>query len=424
MADGDSLVLGTQNTFGSQTFLERLASGTTTAFAVLNLDGGGIAGSSATGGTGVEGASDTGTGVRGAANSGIGVSGRCTSGPAVEGLSAAADGVVGITQGDAMGIRGIGYATATGVCGTSEAGTGVAGQSSTGVGVSGISSTDCGVYGESDVLPAVAGRCAAHTSQTAGVMGIGDHEGCGVAGTSLAGNGVQAFSRDTDALVATSVNGRGVVGIAQGTSSASVGVLGEASVGRGPSAAIGIFGSSRHGTAIFGSTVDGIAGHFFGQVIILGDLAVTGTKSAAVRHPDGSRRLTYAVESPEAWLEDFGRGQLAAGHATVALDRDFAAVIDDGGYHVFLTPQGDSNGLYVAAQTPEGFEVREQRDGTSDLTFSYRVVGRRKDVDAARLAPIDLPAMPDLPDVTIPQPAEPPLRPRAVPAPPDRPTPS
>ncbi len=38
-----------------------------------------------------------------------------------------------------------------------------------------------------------------------------------------------------------------------------------------------------------------------------------GTKSAAVPHPDGSHRLLYCVEAPEAWFEDFGEGTIGRG---------------------------------------------------------------------------------------------------------------
>ena len=435
MGDGDNLVLGTSNMSESQTFLQRSVSGPLTAFAVANLDGGAIAGTSASDVAGVDGGSNTGSGVTGVANSGIGVQGRCGSGPAVEGLSSSGDGVVGITQGNAIGVRGSAYGTAVGTYGTSEsgvgaggwsgAGTGVRGHSESGDGVVGTSRTQCGVYGESQVLPAVAGRSAAHTTWTAGVMGIGDNEGSGVHGTSLLGNGVQAYSRDADALVATSINRRGVVGVATGSSSASVGVHGDAPFKTDRSASIGVVASSRRGTALFATTVDGYAGMFFGPVVIYGDLAVTGKKSAAVRHPDGSHRLTYAVESPQSWLEDVGRGQLVDGRGSVTLDPLFAAIIDADDYHVFVSPEGDSNGLYVGARTSDGFEVHEQHNGTASLTFSYRVLGRRGDVDAARFSSIDLPAVPDLPDAVIPEPAELPPRPGAfeTPVPPDLPTP-
>jgi hypothetical protein len=101
-----------------------------------------------------------------------------------------------------------------------------------------------------------------------------------------------------------------------------------------------------------------------------------------VPFPDGSRRVLYCVESPDHWFEDFGAARLSRGRARVKLDTDFAKVI--GAYHVFLTPRGDCNGLYVARTRGSAFEVRELGGGTSSVPFSYRIVGRRKDVKRHR----------------------------------------
>lgn len=57
-----------------------------------------------------------------------------------------------------------------------------------------------------------------------------------------------------------------------------------------------------------------------GTVSVQGDFSVTGSKSALLAHPDGSHRLVYCIEAPEAWLEDFGEGTLTNGRADVALD--------------------------------------------------------------------------------------------------------
>ncbi len=56
---------------------------------------------------------------------------------------------------------------------------------------------------------------------------------------------------------------------------------------------------------------------------------------------------------------------LVEGRGRVEFDPDFAAIlgIDDGHYHVFLTPEGDSNGLYVSSRSPTAFEVHEQQGG-------------------------------------------------------------
>jgi hypothetical protein len=74
----------------------------------------------------------------------------------------------------------------------------------------------------------------------------------------------------------------------------------------------------------------------------------------------------------------------------VKIDADFAKVIKRGDYHVFLTPRGDCRGLYVRSQGGASFEVRELAGGKSSVAFSYRIVGRRKDINRhKRFAKID-----------------------------------
>jgi hypothetical protein len=139
-----------------------------------------------------------------------------------------------------------------------------------------------------------------------------------------------------------------------------------------------------------GQTIKGLAGLFDG------DIRVTGVKGAVVPHPDGSHRLLSAIESPESWFEDFGEGQLKDGKVKIQLDPDFAKVVKTDKYHVFVTSYRDSHGLYVTNRTNKGFEVREQRGGKSSLTFSYRIVARRKDIEGKRLAKVTLPPLPSL----------------------------
>ena len=162
-------------------------------------------------------------------------------------------------------------------------------------------------------------------------------------------------------------------------------------------------GYSGRGTALFGSTDSsgvavrgdsgraGMAGLFFGNVRVVGNFDVfAGVKSAVVKVADGSLRRLYCVESPESWFEDFGEGRVVRGRATVRIDPGFAALVR-GPYHVFLTPYGESGGLFVSRRTSKSFDVREQGGGKSSLPFSYRIVARRKDVDAPRLARVKMP---------------------------------
>jgi hypothetical protein len=250
-------------------------------------------------------------------------------------------------------------------------GTGVLGASGKGYGVLGKSHDNAGVVGQSTNSVGVWGSVTA------------DREG---------GYGVLGESTDNAGVVGRSTNSVGVWGSVTADREGGYGVLGESTDG------IGVVGRSDGGTGVFGSVnrdrPGGLAGRFVGPVLIEGDLTVTGVKGAVVPHADGSHRLLCAIESPESWFEDFGEAALKDGRAEVQLDPDFAAVIETKGYHVFLTPYGDSSGLYVVDRTAKGFMVREQKDGTSNLAFSYRVVARRKDIATQRLARVRLSAAP------------------------------
>jgi hypothetical protein len=101
---------------------------------------------------------------------------------------------------------------------------------------------------------------------------------------------------------------------------------------------------------------------------------------------DARKLETYSVQSAENWMEDFGTGELKLGVAVVKVDPVFAqTVTGDASYHVFITPNGDSEGLYVINKTATSFEVRESKGGTSSLTFDYRIVAKRRGYEAQRL---------------------------------------
>jgi hypothetical protein len=111
---------------------------------------------------------------------------------------------------------------------------------------------------------------------------------------------------------------------------------------------------------------------------------------AEIATVDGARKVTqYSIQSPENWSEDFGSATLANGTATVSLEATFAQTVNAGaGYHVYLTPNGDCKGLYVANKTASGFEVRELGGGTSSVAFDYKIVAKRVGYENVRLADV------------------------------------
>jgi hypothetical protein len=126
----------------------------------------------------------------------------------------------------------------------------------------------------------------------------------------------------------------------------------------------------------------------------LGDFNAIGTKSAVVPANDGSMVKLFAVESPQVWFDDYGSGQLSSGAATVSLEAGFAQTVNTSvEYHVFLTPKGDCNGLYVTNETATSFEVKELGGGTSGVAFDYRIVAIRKGYETVRLPVTPVPTV-------------------------------
>lgn len=189
-------------------------------------------------------------------------------------------------------------------------------------------------------------------------------------------------------------SGQGVLAVnhtygmgAWGLSQSGMGVRGDAWYEGRMTLGIGVGAFARSGVGVWAECANketGFAGIFNGTLRVNGNLEIFGTKAAVVAHPDGSLRQLYCVESPESWFEDFGEARLKGGKAEVSIDPRFAALIS-GPIQVFLTPYGESNGLYVARRTSKSFVVREQGGGKNTLVFGYRVVAKRKGIDAPRL---------------------------------------
>ena len=117
-----------------------------------------------------------------------------------------------------------------------------------------------------------------------------------------------------------------------------------------------------------------------------GDLDCTGNITPSVSTALGRNVKLYSVASPENWFEDFGSGELTAGRTQISLDPTFASTIaTEENYHVFLTPNGDCKGLYVASRTASGFEVRELAGGASNVSFDYRIVAKRRGYEKIRM---------------------------------------
>jgi hypothetical protein len=275
-------------------------------------------------------------------------------------------------------------------------------------------STVPGVYGQSQDISLISDfqLSTDPTDLNAGVLGVSynvpavlgyTYAGHAVKGISNFSYGVIGMSNNWAGMLAFSENGTGIEAISgtqgplapntsnvcavYGASDAQHGVIGTSNK------SVGVIGLSNNiGVLEYTSTLGALAGQFFGDVQIDGNFTVTGghTKSVAVPFPDGTLRALYCMESPELWFEDFGTAKLKRGRAVVKLDSNFAKVIKTGDYRVFFTPEGDCRGLYLRRKSAATFEVGELMGGKSSIAFSYRIVGRRKDIkNHSRFSKVD-----------------------------------
>jgi hypothetical protein len=190
-------------------------------------------------------------------------------------------------------------------------------------------------------------------------------------------------------VLGASQTGFGVVGYQLSGQAGSLGgVAGIADIG------VGVAAVSRTNVSLYARSTSNLAALFDGDVEVRGAFSIVGgAKSAVVPHKDGTYRQLYCMESPESWFEDFGEARVRKGICRVALDADFAALVHTSDYQVFLTPY-DPVPLYVSRRTARGFEIRVMADAkrptATTARCAYRIVARRKDIKAPRLAKVRL----------------------------------
>jgi hypothetical protein len=308
--------------------------------------------------------SGSGSGVLGSATSGAGLMGKATTGSAVVGSSAGSNPAISGNNTNSSLSGGVG------VAGSSIQGYGVSGSSQTNYGVYGASTNVSGVFGISSSAAGVYGQSIATDAASVGVYGAGSTYGVegssgktGVYGTTGNGYGVYGYT----------VDGYGVVGIAQ---QSGVGV--EAISGGFNTALLVIGGTSGTGNYNVINALNSNRANMFvvsdvGNVGIAGLLYTNGSCKSGCSRTRHVR--SYGAQSSTPMIDDVGEATLRSGRAYVALDAAFANAMDDSKpYIVLVTPEGDTDGIFVARRNPAGFEVREVRGGRSSIPFAYRIV--------------------------------------------------
>jgi hypothetical protein len=229
---------------------------------------------------------------------------------------------------------------------------------------SSVNSGRSGVWGHDDSTDGGQGNV--------GVAGSSNY-GTGVSGSSSNFIGVQAFSATSAAMSVQDGSGDGIQAMQ---------VIGGTADTSGLSFAA--FDSNLHNTIRF----DNAGNAFFGGQIFTAGICSPGC--SRINNSAGTRVISYTPRESVPTMEDIGIAQLVNGQAVVHLDATFANVIDDRAiYMVFLTPEGQSHGLYVAHKSATEFIVGENDGGRSTISFDYRIVAKPFGVISKRLPVID-----------------------------------
>jgi hypothetical protein len=271
---------------------------------------------------------------------------------------------------------------------------------STGLAISGVSKKGSGIEGQTKFNSTSQSNgqigVFGQDLSTSGMFNIGvfglSPRGVAVAGNSTSGQGVNGYSHDSTGVFGVSTTLDGVEGIG-----ARFGVWGLSANGDGVRAE----SNSSSAESLF-IWQDG-AGHLIraaqatcgcyemsldinGNMITRGSITQNGNPTLITQTSSGSKVVAYGPRQSQPTIEDTGEAQMVSGISFVRIDPGFAAAIDKNAtYTVLITPEGDTNGVYVTSKSLQGFVVRENRNGRSTVGFGYRIVAKPFDTNASRL---------------------------------------
>jgi hypothetical protein len=346
-----------------------------------------------------------------------------SSGPGIAGTSSLGSGVSGVTKFNstattaAYGIFGQDASTSgtndAGVFGVSVRGVGSSGKSTSNYGVRGTSTQSAGVFGsgitgvygtggstgnETGVWGSGSGTSATGAkgvgllygvygtttgAQTSSAIYGATASGTAVNGFSNGGTGGEFTSTSNTALVATSDNSVAL----QVHSTNNAGALIEsgnyvAAVVKGSPVAV-LTTTPSNGFPLVAQQANGGPTVFY--VDGLGNMYYHGTLQQFLRTTTGTAAIAYGARSTHESIQDSGTAQLINGSAVIKLGRVFAGAIAS--YHVFLTAEDESRGLYVAAKSPSEFVVREASGGRDSFAFDYHIYAQLSRYASAQVAP-------------------------------------
>jgi hypothetical protein len=86
-------------------------------------------------------------------------------------------------------------------------------------------------------------------------------------------------------------------------------------------------------------------------------------------------------------IQDKGVGKLINGTSYIPFNKDYAQIIDDNApIIVTITPFGESNGVHIVSVDKNGFTIKENKGGQSNVSFNWIAIAEKK-IKATPLSP-------------------------------------
>ena len=94
---------------------------------------------------------------------------------------------------------------------------------------------------------------------------------------------------------------------------------------------------------------------------------------------DGSISVSYASTSMNLDIQDKGMGKLESGTSYIQFDKNYSEIIDDSKpIIVTVTPIGESNGVHIVSVDKNGFRIKENGNGSSNVSFNWIAIAEKK----------------------------------------------
>jgi len=94
---------------------------------------------------------------------------------------------------------------------------------------------------------------------------------------------------------------------------------------------------------------------------------------------NAQRTISYTATSTEVDVTTRGIGNLTNGESYVSFKDAFKNLVSSTvAINITITPTGETNGVYVSKVTSDGFYVKENRNGNSNVSFNWTAIGTRK----------------------------------------------